>query len=308
MRKIDKIVLAVIIGGFAGLVPLQMLIDKQTGNRVAEEALYLPSGNTVKKLSVGFDGLLSDMYWIRSVQYFGAKVVHGGLATDSNERFDLLYPMLDITTTLDPQYIVAYQFGGMFVADYGSKENAIKLLERGIQANPSEWRLQQHLGLIYWKEKDYLKASEVFKRGSEVPAAPSFMQAMAAQMLVEGGSRATARQMFLQVYNTTDDKQIKDSMAAKLERIYALDQIDCLGRLVNAYKTRNDHYPSALHRNVLLSGLGEDLLTQLKSCEPKLEFKLNQQGLLVDPAGFPFAYNNQTGEVALSDSTTIAKK
>ena len=82
-----------------------MLIDRQTGNRVVEEALYLPSGKTVKKLSVGFDGLLSDFYWIRSVQYFGGKVVHGALRTDSTERFDLLYPLLDITTTLDPQYI-----------------------------------------------------------------------------------------------------------------------------------------------------------------------------------------------------------
>jgi hypothetical protein len=308
MRKIDKIVLAVIVLGIAGIVPLQMMIDRQTGNRVVEEALYLPSGKTVKKLSIGFDGLVSDMYWIRSVQYFGGKVVHGALKSDSNERFDLLYPLLDITTTLDPQYIVAYQFGGMFVADYASKENAIKLLERGIQANPNEWRLQQYLGLIYWKDKDYLKASEAFKNGSEVPGAPSFMHVMAAQMLVEGGSRATARQMFLQVYNTTDDKQIKESMAAKLERIYALDQIDCLGRLVNAYKVKNDRYPQALHRNVLAAGLGPDLQTELKSCEPNLEFKVNPQGVLVDPAGFTFAYNNQTGEIALSDSTTIAKK
>ena len=308
MRKIDRIVLAVIVLGIAGIVPLQMLIDRQTGNRVVEEALYLPSGKTIKKLSIGFDGMLSDFYWIRSVQYFGGKVVHGGLSVNSNERFELLYPLLDITTTLDPQYIVAYQFGGMFVADYGSKENAIKLLERGIRANPTEWRLHQYLGMIYWQQKDYLKASEAFKNGADVPGAPSFMRLMAAQMLVEGGSRATARQMFLQVYNSTDDKQIRDSMVAKLDRLYALDQIDCLGRLVNAYKVKNDRYPQALHRNVLVSGLGEELQTQLKSCEPKLEFKSNQQGLLVDPAGYAFAYNNQTGEVTLSDQTTIAKK
>jgi tetratricopeptide (TPR) repeat protein len=308
MRKTDKIVLAIIILGIAGLIPLQMLIDRQTGNRVAEESLYLPSGNTVKKLSIGFDGMLSDVYWIRSVQYFGGKVVNGGLKSDSSERFDLLYPLLDITTTLDPQYIVAYQFGGMFVADYGSKENAIKLLERGIQANPNEWRLQQYLGLIYWREKDYQKASDAFKKGSEVASAPAFMRVVAAQMLAEGGSRSTARQLFLQVYNTTDDKQIKDSMAAKLDRLYALDQIDCLGRLVTAYKTKNDRYPASLNRNVLLSGLGDSLQNELKSCEPNLAIKQDPRGMLVDPAGYPFAYNNQTGEIALSDKTTMTQK
>jgi hypothetical protein len=308
MRKSDKIVLAVLIAGIAAIIPLQSLIDRQTGNRVVEESLYLPSGKTVKKLSIGFDGIMSDLYWIRSIQYFGAKVVHGGLTTGSNEHFDLLYPLLDITTSLDPQYIVAYQFGGMFVADYGSKENAIKLLERGIEANPGEWRLYQYQGLIYWRQKDYLKASDAFKRGSEVPGAPSFMHVMAAQMLVEGGSRATARQMFLQVYNTTDDKQIKDSMAAKLDRLYALDQIDCLGHLVNAYKAKNDRYPANIGFKLMSVGLGDSLQTELKSCEPNLKFAQSSQGLPADPAGFEFAYNNQSGEIKLSDKSTIAKQ
>jgi len=119
-----------------------MLIDRQTGNRVAEESLYLPSGKTVKKLSIGFDGLLSDMYWIRSIQYFGGKVVNGGLATDSSERFDLLYPIAGYHD--DARSAVYCRLSSLvecFVADYGSKENAIKLLERGIQANPNEWRL-----------------------------------------------------------------------------------------------------------------------------------------------------------------------
>src|SRR5215475_9697074 len=137
MRRFNYVIFFVIMIGIAALVPLQRSIDSQTGDRVAEESLYLPSGNTVKKVSFGFDGVISDVYWMRAIQYFGNKVLNGGLTENSNERFELLYPLLDITTTLDPQYIAAYEFGGMFVADYNSKEKAISLLERSIQQNPT---------------------------------------------------------------------------------------------------------------------------------------------------------------------------
>ena len=308
MRRVSKTFLAVIVVGLGVLVPLQMLIDRQTGNRIAEEALYMPSGQTVKKISIGFDGLLSDIYWMRAVQYFGTKVVNGGLAEDSHEHFNLLYPLLDITTTLDPHYIAAYEFGGMFVSDYDSKENGIALLEHGIKENPTEWRLYQYLGLTYWRTQNYQKASDAFLRGSKIQGAPSFMRVMAAQMLAEGGSRATAREMFLEVYNTTDDKRIKDSMAAKLNRIYALDQIDCLTRLVNAYKERNGRYPANLSLRGLTAGMGDQLQAQIKGCEPNLKIGQDGQGMASDPDGFAFDYNAQTGEVALSKKTTISKQ
>ena len=37
-----------------------------------DEVLYLPSGKTVKRLSLGYSSLMADIYWTRAVQYFGA--------------------------------------------------------------------------------------------------------------------------------------------------------------------------------------------------------------------------------------------
>src|SRR5437868_15091714 len=75
-----------------------------------EEVLYLPSGKTVKRLSLGYSSLMADIYWTRAVQYFGSRhLAHSG-------HYDLLYPLLDITTDLDPQLIVAYESGSIFVS------------------------------------------------------------------------------------------------------------------------------------------------------------------------------------------------
>ncbi len=93
----------------------------------------------LKRLSLGYDGLLADIYWTRAVQYFGGKHYEGA------EHYDLLAPLLEITTALDPHLIVAYEFGSNFLAPKppngaGMPERAVALAEFGIQNNPNEWR------------------------------------------------------------------------------------------------------------------------------------------------------------------------
>ena len=54
---------------------------------------------------------MADLYWTRVVQYYGDKRARH----DAN--FELLWPLLDITTMLDPQLIVAYRFGSTFLSE-----------------------------------------------------------------------------------------------------------------------------------------------------------------------------------------------
>ena len=38
-----------------------------------EEVLYHEFAQGIKRLSLGYDGLLADIYWTRAVQYFGRR-------------------------------------------------------------------------------------------------------------------------------------------------------------------------------------------------------------------------------------------
>jgi len=114
---------------FAGTVLCRSQVEKLRGKEVTlEEVLYMPSGKSVKRLSLGYSSLLADIYWTRAVQYFGDK---------SNQRsmqYDLLYPLLDITTDLDPHLIVTYEFGSLFLSQpppegAGQPEKAVALVE-----------------------------------------------------------------------------------------------------------------------------------------------------------------------------------
>src|SRR5260370_14371346 len=75
-----------------------------------EEILYLPSGKMLKRMSLGYSNLLADVYWTRAVQYFGTRF------DQRSTRYDLLAPLLDITTDLDPHLIVAYETGSIFLS------------------------------------------------------------------------------------------------------------------------------------------------------------------------------------------------
>src|SRR5438445_663927 len=86
-----------------------------------DEALYLKSGGAARRLSVAYPTLASDVYWIRAIQYYGGTKRLIGTDQDaalgtsqtnvdaSRRRYDLLYPLLDLTTTLDPRFHIAYR-------------------------------------------------------------------------------------------------------------------------------------------------------------------------------------------------------
>ena len=74
----------------------------------ADESLYL-NGKTARRISLGFNGLAADWYWMRSLQYVGRKIMNlpDNVVLDSLEQLNLrlLPSLLDTSTTLDPQFL-----------------------------------------------------------------------------------------------------------------------------------------------------------------------------------------------------------
>ncbi|HKC87714.1 MAG TPA: hypothetical protein VKG02_17140 [Blastocatellia bacterium] len=192
-----------------------------------EETLYVNSGEALKRASLGFDGLMADVYWIRTLLYFGEEFER---QRGSNQYFDvsrlkLLPPLLDITVDLDPKHIAAYRFGAVFLPDIDS-DAAILFAERGVRNNPDEWRLYQDLGFVQWRRSRFREAAEAYARGSVLPRAPAWMRTMPALMLAKGGERETARAMFLRLYEESDDpfiKQVCKEQLALLDQKFATE-------------------------------------------------------------------------------------
>jgi tetratricopeptide (TPR) repeat protein len=236
-------------------------------------------------MSLGYDGLLADIYWTRAVQYFGNKHHEGA------DQYNLLAPLLKITTTLDPRLLVAYQYGGNFLAPKppngaGMPQAAIDLMEQGIRNNPNDWNLYYQLGFIYYTElKDYQHAAEAFARGAPLPGAHPFLKVMAGRMAERAGDITTARLMWATAYQTTTDKDIKANAAAHVRALQVDDDVNKLEGAVAEYKSRIGHLPATfedLQAAGILRGTPRDPLGNLYKLTPDGRVELRS------PDDFPF--------------------
>jgi hypothetical protein len=274
----------VMMVGMAGSVWSAWRLERLRPNATLRDVMYIQSPRTVRYLSLGYSGLAADIYWTRAVQYFGGK------HHEHSMEYQLLYPMLNLTAGLDPHLVVAYEFGSFFLAQKppegaGSPDLAAEFVERGIQANPKEWRLYYHLGFIQSIErKDYAAAAEAFRKGSEVPGALPWMKVMAAAMSQRGGDRETSRYLWSRIYESSDDKQIKQNAFLRLVAMQMEDEITAIEQRVAQYEAATKLIPQSWQQLIqagFLRGVPAD-----PSGQPYL---LSQGRVQVaDPQRFPF--------------------
>lgn len=230
---------------FAGAVFALYRIARIRAEVRTEEVLYIPSAKALKRMSLGYNGLIADIYWTRAVQYFGWK--HKQRSLD----YKLLYPLLDITTQLDPHLVVAYRFGATFLAQEppngaGQPDKAAELIERGIKANPEEWRLYYELGFLQAMERrDYVAAAQAFNRGSQVPGAHPFLKILTAAMAQHGGDLQTARMMWRTTYETTEDALIKQNALRHLRALDVDETVPKLEEIVRNYQQKTGSVPES---------------------------------------------------------------
>ena len=124
--------------GFVGVYLVSSYVEANRINlpeAYEDEDLTL-QGKRLRGYVLGADGLVADWYWMRSLQYIGGKIVKQDLnnlnlddLTSLNPR--LLYPMLDISTELDPHLIAAFTYGATVLPAIDAQK-AIQLTEKGI--------------------------------------------------------------------------------------------------------------------------------------------------------------------------------
>lgn len=270
-------------------------LDRLRTGSTLQEVLYLPSPKIVKRLSLGYDGLMADIYWTRAVQYFGGHHATG------NENYRLLAPLLEITTYLDPHLLVAYEFGANFLAPAppngaGEPDRAIRLAESGIRANPNVWRLYYNLGFIYYFEKkDYEKAAEAFQRGSEVPDAHPFMKILAANMAQHAGEVEMARMLWNATLQTSKDKQIQDNAIKHLRALKVDEDVTALEKIADQYQQQTGHWPTSFEQLIaarLLPGIPVDPLGKPYRLMKEGRFEVSDAAALpFINKGYPAAYN-----------------
>lgn len=279
--------LAGAFAAFATAVTLQVMRDRQYPRDAiaAERLLYVRSGPAMQRIALSFDALAADIYWIRAIQHYGGDRL---AAAGKSRKYELLYPLLDLATSLDPHFNIVYRFGAIFLGEPppggpGRPDQAVALLRKGIAANPQKWQYYYDAGFVYyWRLGDYEAAAHWFRRAAAQPRAPAWLPAIAASVLASGGERESARFLWQQMLSS-EQEWMRRNAERSLRQLDAMDRIDRVQAAVRRAPPPPDgrySWPDLARRRVF-------------------------PGIPVDPTGTPLDIDPATGEVTISPRSPL---
>jgi tetratricopeptide (TPR) repeat protein len=288
--KVHPAAWAALVVLLAAVIGLQMIHAAQpplaTPEGVSANVLYVRSPQVLSRATLSFQALLADIYWIRAVQHYGGTK----LSNDPNKQYDVLYPLLDVTTSLDPYFDIVYKFGSVFLAEMypagaGRPDQALALLQKGLRTRPDKWELAQEVGFVYyWWLADYQDAAMWFNRAADMPNAPDWLRPLAAVTLAQGGNRSSSRVLWTEMARNADADWLRDQATFRLKQLDALDGIDFIQRIVDQYRSRTGA-PPASWNDIMRAGL--------------------LRGVPPDPSGVPFRLDPATAKVTLDPSSSL---
>lgn len=246
--------------------------------------MWISSGPMASRLALGFDAFVSDVYWMRAVVYYGGKRREG------KRSYANLAPLLQLVTTLDPHFRVAYRFGAIFLAEGypdgpARPDLSVELLRQGIERDAPRWDYFHDIGFVYyWWLRDYEQAAEWFAKGAEQPGAPEWLRPLAATTLAVGGDRGSSRTLWTQLRDHSDSEWIRQNAEHRLKQLDAMEAIAQLTQVINRFHDAHGRYPQDWR--------------EVAQAE-------RWRGIPADSTGVPFTLDPATGGIDVSNKSVL---
>lgn len=194
-------------------------------DELLDERRWVPSPRAARILSAGYNEAAADLFWARTLIYYGEGMERGGTMPD-------VEPMLDAVTALDPAfrrvywwgaYAVTYRRGAATQAEFRS---SVKILERGLEVYPDDWELNWLLGLRYFLDLEAEDEAErqryretgagYIERAMRLPGSPPDLPVLAASMRTKLGQLDRAVRELREMILTTTDPEVRKQLEMKL--------------------------------------------------------------------------------------------
>ena len=222
---------------------------------------FIPKASAVKAIALGFDAVLADFYWLWAVQIVGRD---GARPVD---RATDLGRLIDVVTTLDPWVGHPYRFAAVWLTDREeSVRTANRLLERGIEHHPLDWRNHYHLGFNhFFYLGEYEEAAQALERAVSLPGSPAYLPRLVARLRSQEADLEAASIFLNELIQRTPDAANRAQLQSALDEIEIEYQARALDEAREVY--RKKHGRDIERVEDLVSGPGA-VLTVLPSAEP----------------------------------------
>jgi len=207
--------LALVLGAGAFLLASRAY-DTLPHPQPLEELAYYPSGEHLNRLTLGHAETAADLAWLRAVQYYGEHRI-------TDNRFDRMYHVFDILTSLSPHFVPAYVFGAFALAQEGRDfPRAELLMRKGLEANPRSGMLAFQAGFLYYVKpggRDLQRAAEYFEQAARQPDGPPQAARFAAFARQNSGDLSVAWALWERVYTNSPNPYMRELAGRKMREI-----------------------------------------------------------------------------------------
>lgn len=233
----------------------------------------LPNGNAVRVLSLGFERLVADLFWIRTAYYIGDE-------TASAANWPAAERLANLVTDTDPKfdsaYVVMASVLGVLRHD---TDAAIRLLEKGAAVS-SYWRIHFFLGFQYFMEKqDYPRGAKSLERAIEL-GGPPYLQFLVSRLYTSAGDPTTAMQFIALRLKSEENPQVRADLERRYANIWIQRDLGLIDDAVAKYRVAKKAAPKSVG-DLVAAGLlpslphdpkgGEYLISQGKAAT-RLEY------------------------------------
>lgn len=212
MKRVGAILLAA-IAAFGSMAAVQHRLDGMREPK-PDELLYLPNEHLLEHFTAGMSGVIADLLWIRCLLYTGEHF-------RGDHNFTWLNQMCDMVTRLDPYFVDAHRYGGVFLAMLKADDDAcIQLLKRGMANNPEAWELPYEIAMTFLLNRpdepdSPVQAAKYLTLAIETGNAPPFVLELA-ESLHRGHNLLELERGMWESMLQSDDALLRDMAERKL--------------------------------------------------------------------------------------------
>ncbi len=215
-------------------------LDKNAYRAPAGELAIMPSLRALELLSLGYNNLVADYYWLQALNSFGALELH--------ERG---YPNLDgylrRVVSLDPNFASAYFLAGTALTVDRDIEIAMEFLEQGMRARPDIWRLPFLFGFnAYYYRRDFSAAARAFATAAALEGSPRVAGRLATRLAAHAGEPAVGIEMIDSLLQITTDDNLRKTYMQRRKLLVLEQGLSSLQAAIDRYKDLHGRSPQRL--------------------------------------------------------------
>ncbi len=164
---------------------------------------HVPRGAVARVASLGQRGLVSDLYWLATVQYVGEPRA-------DQRGWEKLFPLVDLVTDLDPRHGYAYQTAGIVLSAAGRLEESDEILKKGMEKGPNWWSYPYYISFNHWfYQGDYETGAHYAEIAARTPGASPNISHLAVSLASKSGTPEQAIELLQELR-----KNVKDEVTA----------------------------------------------------------------------------------------------